>query len=516
MPGRRPGDEEAAMNKQIRGGVLLSLGAAAVTMLVNLAYTPLMIRILGKNEYGLYQLVQSVVNYLNLMNFGFSGAYISFFAREKAKGSEEGIARLNGMFLRIFLFIGALCLLGGLVMLSHIQLLGSRLTAADYAVARKLMAILVLNAVFSFLTVVFTVYITANERFIFKQLLAIAMNALIPALTLPLLYMGKGSVGVVSVTLGLTVLKLLTSMAYCRKKLRMRFLFGRFDKALFSALVGFTFFIFLSDVVDQLNTGVDKFLLGRMIGTGAVAVYSVGFELNTYYTSCSWMIPEMFIPTVNRIAAEEQDDGKLTALFTRIGRYNNYILLLVLTGFILCGKSFIRLWVGEGYETSYTVGVILMLASYIPSVQMLGVNIQNAKDMHRPRSVIYFLVACVNVGVSILLIRRWGVTGTSLGTLGAMTLGHGVFMNIYYHRRIGLNVITFWKAVLRWTIPAAGLCAGTWFLVRDRSFATWGQLLLFAALYTAAYGVLMWAAGLRKEEREKIRKTARGLMHRNG
>ena len=58
-----------------------------------------------------------------------------------------------------------------------------------------------------------------------------------------------------------------------------------------------------------------------------------------------------------------------------------------------------------------------------PSVQTLGVNIQNAKDMHRPRSVIYFLVACVNVGVSILLIRRWGVTGTSLGTLGAMTLG---------------------------------------------------------------------------------------------
>ena len=321
------------MNKQIRGGVLLSLGAAAVTMLVNLAYTPLMIRILGKNEYGLYQLVQSVVNYLNLMNFGFSGAYISFFAREKAKGSEEGIARLNGMFLRIFLFIGALCLLGGLGMLSHIQLLGSRLTEADYAVARKLMAILVLNAVFSFLTVVFTVYITANERFIFKQLLAILMNALIPALTLPLLYMGKGSVGVVSVTLGLTVLKLAISMAYCRKKLKMRFLFGRFDRALFSALVGFTFFIFLSDVVDQLNTGVDKFLLGRMIGTGAVAVYSVGFELSTYFTFCSWVIPEMFVPEANRIAVEERDDTKLTALFTRIGRYNNYLLLLVLTGF---------------------------------------------------------------------------------------------------------------------------------------------------------------------------------------
>ena len=116
------------MNRQISKGVILSFIAQGTAILVNLGYNPFVIRILGQNEYGLYQLVQSVVNYLNLMNFGFSGAYISFFAREKAKGSEEGIARLNGMFLRIFLFIGALCLLGGLGMLSHIQLLGSRLT----------------------------------------------------------------------------------------------------------------------------------------------------------------------------------------------------------------------------------------------------------------------------------------------------------------------------------------------------------------------------------------------------
>ena len=494
------------MNKQIRGGVLLSFAAAAVTILVNLCYTPLMIRALGKNEYGLYQLVQSVVNYLNLMNFGFSGAYISFFAREKARGDDDSIARLNGMFLRIFVFIAALCLLGGLVMLKNIHLLGSHLTEADYTTARNLMTVLVLNVAASFISVVFMVYITANERFVFKQLLAILINALIPMLNLPLLYLGKGSIGVVSVTLGLTLLKLTLSAFYCRKKLRMRFLFGRFDRTLFSALIGFTFFIFLSDAVDQMNTGVDKFLLGRMMGTEAVALYSVGFELNTYYTFCSWMIPEMFIPEVNRIAAEEQDDAKLTSLFTRIGRYNNFILLLVLTGFILFGKSFIYLWVGAGYGESYTVGVILMLASYVPSVQMLGVNIQNAKNMHRPRSVVYFLAACANVGISVLLIRRWGVTGTSLGTLAAMTLGHGAFMNVYYHRRIGLNVVTFWKAILQWTMPAMGLCAGTWFLTRSMTSGTWGQLILMIALYASAYGALLWVVGLRKDEREKIRR----------
>ena len=69
------------MNRQIGRGVVLSFAAQGIAILVNLVYTPFVIRILGQDQYGLYQLVQSVVNYLNLMNFGFSFAYISFFAR---------------------------------------------------------------------------------------------------------------------------------------------------------------------------------------------------------------------------------------------------------------------------------------------------------------------------------------------------------------------------------------------------------------------------------------------------
>jgi len=84
------------MNKQISRGVLLSFIAQGIAILVNLVYTPMMVRVLGQNEYGLYQVVQSVVNYLNLMNFGFTSAYISFYSREKAgENPEEGVARLT-------------------------------------------------------------------------------------------------------------------------------------------------------------------------------------------------------------------------------------------------------------------------------------------------------------------------------------------------------------------------------------------------------------------------------------
>ena len=499
------------MNRQISKGVILSFIAQGTAILVNLGYTPFVIRILGQNEYGLYQLVQSVVNYLNLMNFGFTFAYISFYSRAKAKDGREGVARLNGMFLRVFLAIALVCVAAGAFLVSHIYLLGSRLSASDYVTARKIMILLTLNMACSFPNSVFTVYIAARERFVFKQGMVILNYLLIPLCGLPALYAGLGSTGLAAVTLGLAVLRLALNMSYCLRKLRMPFSFGRFDRVLFAELVSFTFFVFLSDVVDQLNGNVDKFLLGRLMGTGAVAVYSVGFELSTYYTFCSWAIPEMFIPEVNRIVAEEKDDAKLTELFARIGRYNNYILLLVLTGFILAGKPFIRLWAGENYDTSWWVGMILMLAGYIPGVQSIGVNIQSAKRMHRPRAAIYFLIACVNVAVSIGLIRLWGVVGTSLGTLAALFLGTGLFMNLYYHFRIGLNVITFWKALFRWTAMALVLCAGTRLLIQNIRLDTWPRLIGFAVIYTGLYAALLWGAGLRKNEKEEIRKAVAGL-----
>lgn len=503
------------MNKQISKGVMLSFIAQGVAVLVNLVYTPLMVRILGQYEYGLYQVVQSVVNYLNLMNFGFTGAYIHFYSLEKARpDSSMGVARLNGMFLRIFLFITLICLAAGAFLVQHIEILGTKLTEADYVTARKLMILLALNMAVSFPNSVFTVYVAANERFVFKQATTILLYVLIPLCNLPVLWLGFGSTGVAAVTLGLSLLRLGLNMGFCLGRLKMQFRFGRFDKALLFSLVSFTFFIFLSDIVDQLNTNVDKFLLVRIIGADAVAIYSVGFELSTYFTFCSWVIPEMFIPEANRIAVEEKDDRKLTELFTRIGRYNNYILLLVLTGFILVGRPFIRLWVGDGYETSYLVGVILMLSRYIPAVQTMGVTIQNAKDMHRPRSVIYLGIAILNVAVSILLIRWWGVTGTSLGTLAAVILGAGLFMNIYYHRRIGLNVFIFWKSLARWTPLAALLCAASWAVTRNISLNSWPQLLLFILIYSAIYILLLWYAGMKKAEKAEIRRSLAALRKR--
>lgn len=68
------------MVNQRKIGVVLSYLTQTVHMVVNLIYTPIMLRLLGQSEYGLYQLVYSAVSYLSLLSFGFGNSYLRYYS----------------------------------------------------------------------------------------------------------------------------------------------------------------------------------------------------------------------------------------------------------------------------------------------------------------------------------------------------------------------------------------------------------------------------------------------------
>lgn len=263
---------------------------------------------------------------LGLLSMGFGSSYVRFYSQRKAKNDNEGIEKLNGMFMGIFLCISGVCVLCGFVMICNItHIFGTGLTNIEYKTARILMALMIISLAITFPNSVFDCNLTAHEEFIFQKLLALIQSLLNPFLALPLLLLGKGSVGIVLVSTGLTIVSFIVNGVYCIKKLHMRFSFHGIQISLLKEMWIFTFFIFLSQIIDQINWSVDKFLLGRIIGTSAVAIYGVGEQINSMYLEFSTAISNVFIPEVNRLVAEENDNVKLTKLFTKVGRIQFFI-----------------------------------------------------------------------------------------------------------------------------------------------------------------------------------------------
>ena len=500
---------------QKKAGVLLSYGQTVLSTLISLVYTPVMLRLLGQSEYGTYTLVNGFISNLSLMSFGLGSAYVRYFTRYEASDGEDGVAKINGMFMIIFLVIGALSLLVGGVLVANVHnIFAAKLTPAEVETARVLMALLVVNIAVSFPCSVFTSYITAKEHFFFQRMISMIRTILNPIVMLPLLLMGLGSVSLVLVTLVLSVVTDVSSAVYCFKKLNMRLTFGRFDFALLREMGGFSFFIFLNMIIDQINWTVDTTILGIVSGTAATAVYGVGSQLHRYYMTISTSISGVFVPQINRIVARGEGDESLTRLFTRVGRIQFMLLMLVLTGFVFVGEPFIEAWGGGEYEGAYPIALLLMAPVTVPLIQNLGIEIQRAKNKHQFRSKVYFFMALGNVAISIPLGMKWGGLGCALGTAISMIVCNGFVMNWYYHKHIGLNMAYFWKSILSIVpsfIPPVLIAL---LVLRLRSFVGYGGVVAFAIPYCVVYGVSVYLLAMNRQEKDMVNAMSRKLIRR--
>lgn len=500
---------------QRKAGVILSYAGQLAKIMISIIYTPIMLRLLGQSEYGLYQLVYSVVSYLSLLSLGFSSSYMRFYSRYKVQKDEDGVARLNGMFLLIFASLSLVCILCGCVMLGNIRgIFGGGLTDSEYATAKVLMALLVVNLALTFPNSVFSCAITAHERFLFQKFLILIQNICNPLLALPLLIMGYGSIGMVSVTTFLTLLVLVMNIYYSFHDLHIRFYFRGVQIGLLKEMWVFTFFIFINQIIDQVNWSVDKFLLGRFAGTSAVAVYGVGGQINSMYLEFSNSISNVFVPKVNRIVADSDDNVELTQLFTKVGRIQFMVLGLVLTGFIFFGKPFISMWAGYGYSASYAVALLLVVPVTVPLIQNLGIEIQRAKNMHKARSIVYFFIAICNVFISIPLIKLMGPAGAALGTAISLFAGNIIFMNWYYHTRIGMNMFYFWKEIAKFVPALIGPCVVGITIMNFANITGLFKLGVFAIFYTVVYGLSMYFLGMNEEEKRLVMGPFRKILRK--
>ena len=490
---------------QLKAGAIMSYLLIGLGSLISIIYTPIMLRLLGQSEYGLYNLVSSVVSYLGLLSFGFGSAYIKYYSNYKAKNEFENIAKLNGMFLSIFSVMGIVSVLSGIVLVLNTEnIFGTQLTPTELSKAKILMAIMVVNIAISFPAIVFNSYVSANEKFIFQRSLQIIKVITSPFLILPVLIMGYASIGMAIATTVLNFSIEFINAFYCYKKININFSFKKFDTALLRELFIFSSFIFMNLVVNQINWNVDRFIVGRFKGTIAVATYSLAAQLNTYYLSFSTALSGVFIPRVNAMVSGKNDNKELSLLFAKLGRLQFILLSLIITGLIFFGLGFIQLWAGDDYHDSYGIALMLIVPVTLPLLQNLGIEIQRAKNMHKFRSWVYLFSAVANVAISLPLVKLYGGIGAAAGTAIALVIGNVFIMNWYYHKKVGLDIKLFVKEILKITpsliIPSiVGVLMFQYLNLFDLKILVSGII-----IYTIIFSVSMWFLGMNQYEKDLV------------
>lgn len=505
------------MNRQIKWGILLQYGQMALSIIIQLIYTPIMIKILGQNQYGIYSLVSSIISYLSLLSLGFGAGYIKFYTKYKNQNDEEGIKKLNGLYLIVFCIMGAVSLIAGLMLAFNCGIFfNSTYSSGDINIAKVLMVFLSINLAISFPASVFVSYISSQEKFIFQKLVNIGKTILSPCLCIAALFLGYGSIGMVVVTTIVSLVVDIVNVIYCVIKLKMKFSLRKPEWALLKEIAVFSIFIAINEVINQINWQTDKIVLGKIINGSAVAIYAVASTINSMYISFSTAISSVFTPTVHRIVEKNEPDTnqQLTNLFIKVGRIQFFVIMLILTGFIFFGQYFISVWAGPEFLTSYYVALLLICPVTISLIQNVGIEIQRSKNLHKFRSIAYLIMALLNVAISIWFCHLWGIIGVAIGTTISLVLCNGIIMNVYYHKKIGINILKFWKEILK-AVPSLlfPIVIGVLIMV-FYNFKGLFDFIGFVILYVITYGISIYLFGLNRTEKEYINRPLKILLKR--
>ena len=77
------------MKNQRKLGFILSYVSIFVSSVIGIAFTPYMIAQLGKDEYGLYQLLYAAIGYFALLDFGLGGTLTRFILKYKSENNRK-------------------------------------------------------------------------------------------------------------------------------------------------------------------------------------------------------------------------------------------------------------------------------------------------------------------------------------------------------------------------------------------------------------------------------------------
>lgn len=498
---------------QVKAGAVLNYVIIGLNTIVGLAYTPYMLRCLGQNEYGLYSLVASVIAYLTILDFGFGNAIIRYTAKFRAEGKKQEQWEMFGMFLIVYSIIGLIAFCGGLALYFNVDALFDRtMTVSDLSQARTMMLLLTFNLAFTFPLSIFGSIISAYENFIFQRVVNILRIILSTGVLILVLAVGYKAVALVIVQTVFNLLTLVVNLVYCKKKLKIRIIFGKFNLSFIKEISVYSFWIFLNAIMDKIYWGTGQFVLGAVSGTIAVAVFSIAILLEQMYMQFSASIASVLLPKVTAMVAKENNIRQISELFIKTGRLQCLVMTFILSGFIIFGKGFINIWAGEGYSASYTIALIFFVALFVPLIQNTGITILQARNQMKFRSLLYLSISIVSLVFQIILAKSMDAIGCALAIGIALVIGQGIIMNIYYQRKQGIDIKRFWCEIGR-MMTAPIFLTLLWCMLSEKlDFSNPIYLSIGITLFTSLFIPLIWKFSMNGYERQLIRKPLSRFM----
>lgn len=273
-----------------------------------------------------------------------------------------------------------------------------------------------------------------------------------------------------------------------------------FSIASLRSLGGFSLNVFGARLVSYFNRNTDSLLIGRVLGSSTLGLYSVAYTIVVMplYRLVN-PIQDVLFPAYSRLQDERE---RLADVWLRINRVAAATLVPLMVGLIVVAPDFIVVVLGERWRDATPVLQVLAVVGLLQALAALGHRVLEA--VGRPGTILRFTLLELAVTVPALFIGvNWGVVGVATA-YAVVTAPLALFFAWLTTRALEIPLTRLFAAMSGVIQAAFVMAAVVWLarrgLVASETGAAY-RLLLLIALGGAVYVPLcFWRTpGIRKE-----------------
>jgi O-antigen/teichoic acid export membrane protein len=505
--GERVGESTEAVpggrTARIVRNTLVRGGAQGVSVVASFVMLPFLVRAFTLGDYGVFMLASAVTSYAALLDLGVGSTLVRMVAERLARGERDQVGAVvasAGVFYAVVGLVAALAMVA-------IGSLGRSIFAVQPAQAQLLTRLLLIGAAVQLLYWPASAAAHALSGFERYDLIsAIAMTQTIGGVlaVAAVLLLGLGPVDLALINAGITVVTSLANIVLFAGVARSRIGPLRPRSSLVTRVVrdGLPLFALqMSALLGRQTT--DRIVLGVFLGPEAVGVYEIAAKLSLLVSQAGDLLTGAILPIAANMSAREHAES-LRALLMRGARYTVVAIAPVIVVLACIARPFISDWFGPGMAGAASVAQVLLLGQVLVPLYLVGDPILIGMNRFARWVVPAFSVAVLNVALSVVFVKMFGLVGVAVGTAIAGFVEFPLYVRLAV-RETGVD----WRAWL-WqaffpgypllVVPACIALLGA------ATFLGQSLLSLFAVSVVAlgAYWALAWWLVLPRWERAEL------------
>jgi len=441
--------------------------------------SPFLVHTLGKESYGIWALVFSVIAYLDFFDVGMKQSLARFLSKHYATKDYEGLNKVINTSNLIYIVTGSLVIVGTLI-IAHFFLGAFNIEPELLSVMRTVLIIIGFNQAISFFFMTGTA-IGPFHRYDVSNAIEITASIVKAFLVVYFLKMGQGLITLAIITIAMNVVKLTTRRIVQQRLVpQIRWRFRYIDRQRVKELLGYGSVSFLIVVSWLIIFNIDNVIIGIFITTTAVTFYSIAGQIISYLRTIISAIGIPLVPAISHLDATS-DTHDIGNLYGKLSKYLYYLSGCICVGLMFFSGKFIILWMGPEFTDTVDILLILSIPVCIYLPQVMANSVLLGIGRHLP---LFYVLAAEAIPQLIIYI----------------------FVYPYvFHRIINADLKGFYLSSAKmlalsalFTIPVA------LFMKYVMQFTGWGGLFIDIVIVSACALAGFWWKVLEPEERVRL------------